>query len=134
MPPISLWLGASALVLAFLTGSGSGYLVRDTLAHHEIDVCAEGFRLNNIAKCPSAIVNAYTAQVAKVQIEYRDRTIPLIVHDKSEAIAAAARLQADIQQLEATKDDAKVCANSPAFVALRMQLASPDNRSDPASR
>lgn len=103
-----------AVLLAGATGGVFGYKATVEAT------CASNFP----DKCPVPIKNAVDAlklKSAEVQIEYRDRIIPVIARDATEDRARNSAMQADQAALFA-QERTNACASSPAFVARREQL------------
>jgi hypothetical protein len=121
-----------ALLIRFLfmasiaaAGAWGGAKLQHAVDDHQVGVCAGGIRQGNLAKaCPSAIADAFAtlaAPIAQKEIEYRDKTIPLIVDNGTAARAEADQLRSDLATLQA-QDKTHACASTPAFVELRRQL------------
>lgn len=119
---IALAIGAAAALLT--AGAAGGYKLRDYRAIKTREACAADIRLLTFEACPTILRTALEAvqgDLAITEIEYRDRTIPVIVQGSSEDRAAQTALLDRIAALSAV-EKTNACAASPAFELRRRQL------------
>ncbi|AKU43571.1 i-spanin [Caulobacter phage Seuss] len=125
IPWITIGVAASALA----TGIAGGYLVREEIGDRRIERCATSIGKiregdESLKGCAVPIQNAFAAVKSALQtteIEYRDKTNTIVVHDQTEDRQRYAQELLDVQALQqVTKTDA--CAASPAMRLRREQL------------
>jgi hypothetical protein len=75
------------------------------------------------SKFPDRCSATVKAAIAQQQVVYRDKTIPILVHDTQQKALDEKKLVRDIQAINDTHDTGATCSATPAFVELRSQLA-----------
>lgn len=116
-----------AAVAAAVLLSAGGYATHEWDRAQEakrMETCAEGIRTSKIDKCPQRIIDAFATiqlQGSEATVEYRDRSIPVIVENQAAVAALQGQLNDALAEL-ASKDKTNACATSPAFATRRLQL------------
>lgn len=134
------WITIGVAVSALATGTVAGYFVREEIGDRRIARCAESIGKvpgdESLSGCAVPIQNAFAAVKSRMQtteIEYRDKTNTIVVHDQVEDRQRYQQLTSDISALtQEAKTNA--CASSPAMRLRREQLLRDEGPEVPAVR
>jgi len=119
-----VWIALAAAVVALGGAAASGHKLASYQADARVTDCSASITDLTLTKCPVAIQTAFAAvkgQLAVKEVEYRDRTIPVIVNGRAEDRAAREALSAQVDALN-QMERTHACAASPAFELRRRQL------------
>lgn len=119
---------AGVLACLGLGAAGGAFTYEATV----VRTCAAGLEKLDAGKCPTRIRTAFDSaklKAATKTIEYRDKTIPILVDNSKAAERQAARLQQSIDELSRV-ERTHACAESPAMRLRRQQLCDAEGGSD----